>query len=187
MLRFEKNNQPLKSLNKSWPWLLVLGFLLILLGSLAIFAATFTTLISVIFLGAIFLAVGVMTIIDSFSNWKGSALFYHFGFGVLYSLLGLMCLLGPVGAAISLTLLLGVFFIVVGVFRIFFAISLHLPTWGWALFSGLMSLLLGMLILMQWPVSGLFIIGLFVGIDLIFIGWAYVMISLFVRKLVVER
>ena len=65
--------------------------------------------------------------------------------------------------------------------------SLRLPHWGWPLASGILNVLLGLLIWAQWPLSGLWVIGLFVGIELIFSGWMWVMIALALRSFLGAR
>jgi len=90
----------------------------------------------------------------------------------------------PTGvAALSLTLLLGVSLVVQGAFRIAAALATHADGRGWLLISGLASLLLGIFIWSEWPVSGIWVIGLFVGIDLLFYGWWLVSLALSVRHL----
>lgn len=81
-----------------------------------------------------------------------------------------------------MTLLLAAYFTVAGIFRIVDALSLRLPHWGWALANGIITLIFGILVWAQWPVSGLWIIGMFIGIDLIVTGWTQVMLALAVRK-----
>ena len=88
----------------------------------------------------------------------------------------------PVDSALVLTLLLAVYFMVIGIFRIVASLTMRFPNWGWVLFSGIVSFILGVLTKQQWPLSGLWIIGLFIGIDMIFSGWSYVMLSLAARK-----
>jgi uncharacterized membrane protein HdeD (DUF308 family) len=181
---FQQNTQFLSALNNNWRWFLAWGIILVLLGMLAIATAAFTTVISMIFLGFLLFAAGVVIIMDTFHfwwhHWKG--FFTHSLVGVLYALLGLMIMFGPIPAAVSITLILGVIFVIVGVFRIFNAFTLKLPGWGWNVLNGLVTLALGTLIIAQWPVSGLYIIGLFIGIDLLLVGWTYIMISMFARK-----
>jgi uncharacterized membrane protein HdeD (DUF308 family) len=69
-----------------------------------------------------------------------------------------------------------------GVFRIVFALSERFAGWPWVLLNGAVTLMLGFLIYKQWPASGLWVIGLFVGIELIFNGWAWVMLALGLRR-----
>jgi uncharacterized membrane protein HdeD (DUF308 family) len=69
--------------------------------------------------------------------------------------------------------------ILVGIFRVIMAIQHRgLPNWGWPLFSGIISILLGLVIAVRWPVSGLFVIGVFVAIELIIHGWSYLFLAL---------
>jgi uncharacterized membrane protein HdeD (DUF308 family) len=70
-----------------------------------------------------------------------------------------------------------------GVFRIVGSLMYRFPQWGWVLFGGVLNLLLGILIWQQWPFSGFWVIGLFVGIDMIFNGWIWVMLALRLKSL----
>lgn len=176
---FQSNRPTLEDLSRNRNKFLILGVVFMVLGLLAMSFATLTTLISVIFLGILLLISGVMILIDTFQFWRHRGGFYlHLLVGILYALIGIVFLTGPVSASISLTLLLAIFFICIGVFRIINAFSQKLPTWGWSLFNGIITLLLGIFILMGFPETGLFFIGLFVGIDLFICGWTYIMIAI---------
>jgi uncharacterized membrane protein HdeD (DUF308 family) len=96
---------------------------------------------------------------------------------------GFLFLRRPVSTELVMTLLLAALLLVSGVFRIVAALSMRLPYWGWTLASGILNVLLGLLIWAEWPFSGLWVIGLFVGIELIFSGWMWVMIALALRDL----
>lgn len=184
-ISFGFSSEILGDFGKNWGFFLAWGVALTVLGILAISFAAFTTLISVIFLGFLLLFSGVLVIIDAIQFWrgKGSSFFFQLLAGLLYSIVGLLFIFSPMVGSMSLTLLLAVLFMVLGVFRIIYAATHHLPRRGWILFSGIITLLLGILILIQWPASGLFIIGLFVGIDLLFLGINYIMAALVARKL----
>lgn len=170
---------------ENWGWFFAWGLLLLILGLCAISVAAFTTLISVIFLGALILISGIVIIIDSFKFWrgKGGGFILHLIMGILYVVVGAMLIESPILGAISLTLILGVFYLVLGAVRVIYSLSLRTPSWGWSFVSGLIALILGLLILANWPAASLLIIGLFVGIDLLFVGWTYIMVSLFGRSL----
>jgi len=90
----------------------------------------------------------------------------------------------PGASAEVLTLLMGAFFLVAGLFELITPFVVSLPDWGWHALNGLITLLLGILVLAQWPVSGLWVIGLFVGIALIFHGVAWIALALDLRSLV---
>jgi uncharacterized membrane protein HdeD (DUF308 family) len=76
---------------------------------------------------------------------------------------------------------MAMFFIMSGLFQLFGSWAVALPGWGWQALDGIIALVLGLLVLAQWPASGLWVIGLFVGIDLIFYGWAWIALALALR------
>jgi len=84
---------------------------------------------------------------------------------------------------VTLTLLIAMFLIFGGVSRIVVAISFRFPNWIWLLVHGLINLWLGVAIWQEWPFSGLWVIGLFVGIDMIFNGLSLVMLALAAKKI----
>ena len=184
---FTKDLVHLKELKKNWGWFLLLGLILIAIGTFAIATSTFVTIVSMIFLGAALLASGVIQIAYSFWMRKWSAFFVSIFAGILYATVGVMLLIHPEATALSLTLLLGAFYVVGGLVRIIASIMTKFNQWGWALFSGVVKLALGVLILSGWPETGLWIFGLFIGIDLIFFGWFWVLLSLGARNLPVKR
>lgn len=185
MISSEIKSRYLAAFVNNWCWFLLWGILLLILGIIAISYTTATTILSVIVLGVLLLLGGIILIVDSFSFWWGKwgGFFWHLLMGILYLIVGILFIKSPLWASMSLTLMLAILFIIVGLFRIIYSLSVRLPRWGWTLFNGIITLILGVLIYAQWPVSGLYIIGLFVGIDLIFAGWAYIMISLGARSL----
>lgn len=182
LARFDDRHLP--QFGKNANRFLIWGIVLLILGCLAISAATFTTLVTVVFLGFIIFLSGATMAIDTLTFWwnKWGGFFIHGIIAILYMLVGLMLILNPIEGSISLTFLLGVFYIIAGIFRLFFSFALRLPHWGWGFFNGLVSLLLGVLILLNWPEASLFIIGLFVGIDLVVSGIAYIMASLAAKR-----
>ena len=69
-----------------------------------------------------------------------------------------------------------------GLFRIIGSLMYQFPHWGWTLVGGIINLALGIMIWEQWPEASLWVIGLFIGIDLIFTGWTWVMLALSVKR-----
>lgn len=185
MFNVAQNNQTLALINKNWGWFLAWGIFLIILGLAAVSASTFTTLVSVVFLGFLILVSGILVLIDSFTSWWGrwGNFVFHILMGLLYLIVGGMLIKSPLWGAVSLTLLLAILFILLGAFRIVFSLSASFPHWGWSLFNGIITLVLGIFIFLHWPAASLFFIGLFVGIDLIFFGWTYIMLALSVKKM----
>jgi uncharacterized membrane protein HdeD (DUF308 family) len=103
--------------------------------------------------------------------------------GLLYVAAGIDIIYNPVRASEILTLILAGILIAVGVSRIIMAIQIRgaVDGWYWSLLSGLVSILLGGMIIAQWPVSGLWVIGLFVAIELLFNGWSTIFVALAAR------
>lgn len=176
----------LDSIKQHRGWFTLLGICLTLFGLYAIAASVFTTIVSIIFIGTLFFIAGIFMLIDTFKFWlhKGISFFIHLLLSIFYMIFGTVLFLSPLVGAISLTFFLGIFFIVIGIYRSFYALSLKLPKWGWILFNGIITTILGILVLSQWPISGLYAIGLFVGIDITLIGWTYIMLAIFSNDLV---
>lgn len=181
---FPLSNKNLSMIGAHWGWFFLLSIALIILGVVAVGASVFTTLITMVFLGVIITIGGVVLLIDCFKSWwgKGGAFWLHLLLSILYIAAGSMLIENPVLGSMSITFVLGIFYTFVGVSRLVSSVSWKMPHWGWSFFNGLITLILGILILANWPASSLFIIGMFVGIDLIFAGWTYMMISLAAKK-----
>jgi uncharacterized membrane protein HdeD (DUF308 family) len=142
------------------------------------------TLASVLFFGVLILGLGVVQLVHAFTcqGWK-SVLWYVL-IALLYVAAGIDIIANPVRASEILTLVLAGILIAVGVIRIVLALQLR-PTvdgWYWSLLSGVISILLGGMIIGHWPDSGLWVIGLFVAVELLFNGWSYIFIALAARK-----
>ena len=103
--------------------------------------------------------------------------------GVLSIVVGLMFLRAPVGSLVALTLLIACFLMVGGIFKIVAALSYRFGAWGWPLASGVIDLVLGVLIWMELPESALWVIGLYVGINLVFRGVHWIALGLALKAL----
>src|SRR5262249_18633919 len=101
--------------------------------------------------------------------------------GVLHVILGVMMIEQPLRAAEILTLMLAVAFLVAGSLRVIAVLTERFSAWPWVLLNGIVTFVLGVAVCRQWPESSLWVIGVFVGIDLIFNGWSWVMLGLTVR------
>lgn len=104
--------------------------------------------------------------------------------GVLYLVTGVVFLRHPADALAFVTLLLACALMIGGLFRIIGSLMYQFPQWGWTLLGGAINLLLGLYIYSQWPLDSFIILGLFIGIDMIFTGWTWVALALAVRGLV---
>jgi len=173
--------EEMHELRKDWGWILALGIGLALTGVAAISVPLLATVGVVTVIGILMLVAGAAQIVSAFSSAKWSGVFLHIVVGLLYGVTGFFILESPLKGAGGLTLLLAVFFFVSGLFRIVFALRERFPTWGWTLLNGAVTLLLGIIIWRQFPESALWLVGLLVGIDLIFTGWTWIMLAFAVR------
>lgn len=172
---------PFKSIRENWGWFLSFGILLVILGSLAIGAATFTTFLSVFLIGLLLLTGGIAKVIYSFWSKDWGGFFTSLLVGLLYGITGAIFIGKPIQSAAALTLLIGSLFVVSGSFKIVSSFIGRFANWGWLLFSGIISLVLGIMVLAEWPSASLWLIGVFVGIDLIVYGWTWVILSISIR------
>lgn len=172
----------LQEAKKNWGWFLALGLLLIALGIAAICFSFSVTLFSVFLLGVFLLSAGVVQVIQACLARKWNGFFLSLMLGILYLLVGFFCAARPMEAAVSLTLWIAGFCFIVGLFRMIVALIMRFEEWGWLFFSGLITFILGASIYAQWPFSGLWIIGLFVGVDMILSGWSWIRLSLTSQK-----
>ena len=173
----------LAALQSEWWWFLLLGIGLIVLGALALGSAVFASVAAVAFLGLLMLAGGIAQTISAFWAGRWSGFLLTLFVGLLYMVGGVFIISYPIESTIELTLMLAFLFVASGVFRIFASLLLRFPMWGWPLLNGVISVLLGVMILKQWPGSGLWVIGLFIGIELICNGWGWLMLALGLRNL----
>lgn len=173
----------LENLRRKWRWFLALGIALIVLGIIALSVMPAATLATVMILGWLLVFSGVVEAAHGFHVRGWGGMFLHLAGGILGVLIGLLIVTHPVAGALAWTLLFASFFTVIGLFRMVAAIRLKFPNWGWAVFDGTITLLLGILLWADWPWSGLWFVGLSVGISLLLRGWSSVMLALAVRTL----
>lgn len=171
--------EELQQLKKQWLLFLVVGILFAFLGIFAITRAYLPalTIKTTWFFGLLLLAGGVGEIIGSFRAGRWSGTLFHILIGLFYAVVGLLIMDQPENSAVQLTLIIAIFMILGGLFRIVFSLFDRFAGWSWVLLNGIVTLLLGVMIYEQWPESGTWVIGLFLGIELIFSGWGWIMLS----------
>ncbi len=169
-----------------WRLMLFQGVVMIILGILAVAAPVIATITIDIYIGWLFLFSGVIGLIALFSAHDIPAFLWSLITAALSVVLGVLLIWKPVEGALSLTFILTAFFIVEGVFQIATSLAYRnlLPgTWGWMLASGVSDLALVAVIVLGWPASGVWVLGLLVGFNLIMSGWAIVMAGLAGREM----
>ncbi len=173
----------LEALRGEWGWFAALGVALVVLGIIALGSLVVASLATAIFIGAILLAGGVTEMIGAFWCRAWSGFFFHLLASVLSVVVGGLFLAAPVDALFTLTLLLAALLLVGGIFNIVAAMSYRIPGWGLLLLGGIIDVVLGVMIWQGWPATALWVIGLFVAINLVFRGIKWVALGLALRSL----
>jgi uncharacterized membrane protein HdeD (DUF308 family) len=162
--------------------LLFFGIAMIVLGIVAIVASILFTIGTVMLFGGILVAAGIAESIHTFRARHRKQVFLHLLSAIVYLVAGGLILCNPIAGAMSLTLILSAFLCGMGIIRCAFGISHRKETqWGWFLFGGMIDIALGVLIVLGWPVISLWVIGLFVGIEMITYGAACIALSTVIR------
>jgi uncharacterized membrane protein HdeD (DUF308 family) len=170
-------------LRRHWGWLMAVGILSVILGTIGLGMTWMLTLVSVVYFGVLMIVIGGVQILQTFkcAGWKSVVL--HSLIGLLYLAAGIMIVSRPLLASLTLTWMLGFALLAVGVMRIVVGVH-HRGTsgWGGAVLGGIITLLLGLMILARWPSSALWVIGLFLAIELIVNGWTQILVALAARR-----
>jgi len=168
----------------NWGWLLAQGILLVVLGTVGLGLTFFLTLATVFIFGVFLVIGGGVQIFQTFKCKGWGSILWHVLIAVLYVLAGLGIMADPLAASTLLTLLLAGALVGIGLVRLIIAFQVRgLKNWGWPLIGGIAAIILGVMILARWPVSGFWVIGLFVAIEMIFGGWSYIFIALGARAM----
>src|SRR5256886_3536127 len=149
----------------------------------AMVTAGLFAIVAVVFFGWLIIIAGAGVTMHAFWAKRWSGFFLQLFSGLLYLVAGWMLATHGELSAIALTLVIAISFVVQGAFRIGAALSTRIDGWGSLLASGIITLLLGLMIWNEWPLSGVWVIGVFVGIDMFFYGGWVVSFALFVRFL----
>jgi uncharacterized membrane protein HdeD (DUF308 family) len=160
-----------------WGWFLAFGIALLLLGIAAVVRSVTATVATMLFFGWLLIIASAIEIVQALMVGHWAGFFHHLLAAILFGVIGVMLVAKPLISAEALTVVMGVFFLIGGLFRLIASLAVALPGWGWEAVDGIITLVLGGLILAQWPASGLWVIGLFVGIDLIFYGLAWIALA----------
>jgi uncharacterized membrane protein HdeD (DUF308 family) len=173
----------INEVRRSWGWFLALGILLTLLGAFCIAADIFATFATVLVFGWFLLIGGVFALVHAFTVRTWSGFFLHLLSALFRGVTGYLLIRYPAPGAMSLTMLLACFFVVSGLFRTIGSATLKLPRWGWSVFSGLVTVALGVLLLTQLVMTSTWFIGFAVGIDMIFEGVSLSSFAIAIRSL----
>ena len=173
----------LHHLRASWWWFLLLGVLLAICGTIAIIFPVLTSVAAITVLAVVLMVAGVATIVGAFWAGRWSGVLVQLLVGVLYVAAGFVVSEKPLISILMLTIFLAVSFIVMGAFRALAALMIRFPQWGWALLNGVITLLAGVIIYRQLPLDALWVVGLLVGLEMLFNGWTWIMLACELHRL----
>jgi len=157
--------------------LLCEGILFLVLGLIAIIVPVVFTFGFELFIGWLLLIGGAM------QGWRAIKTRHSPGFwaslaaAILAIIVGVLLIARPMEGVITLTILLTLFFLIEGISKIFMAFSMReYANWGWLLFSGLLALAMAAIIYFGWPGTAMWVLGLLVGINMLFFGYSLIIL-----------
>ncbi len=182
----DQTNSVTDELPKKWGWLLALGILMIILGTIGMFVSVWVTLATVLVFGGFALAGGIFQLIQTFKakeeKWAGRL--PHLLIATIYILMGVIIIVDPVAAGLGITLAIAALLIAIGITRVIYAFKCRKQKWRWVLplVFGIIDLILGFIIIVNWPISGVWVISLFVSIEMIMNGWFLTFLAFAVKN-----
>jgi len=165
-------------------WIVALGIVYLIAGFIALGSVVSATVATVFVVGIMMIISGVAEVISAFQLKSWGKFILWVLLGLLYIFAGFVTFENPLLAAAVLTLALGACLVASGIMRIVLAFSMKGGSpWMLVALSGLITLVLGIIILAHWPVASLYILGIFLGVDLVFAGVSWIFLGLGVRKI----
>ncbi|ANK84810.1 MULTISPECIES: HdeD family acid-resistance protein [Rhizobium] len=177
------NETPASQLQSKWIWFVGLGVLLLVCGLIALGNLMLATVVSVYYVGMLMLFGGVTYLVHAFQvrGWD-HVLFWTLS-GLLYVFAGIAAFVNPILTSAALTLFLSLALVIAGVFRTWVGRRMKpAKGWGWIVASGVITALAGFVIALGWPVNSLWVLGLFLAVDLIVQGWTMIAFGLGIRS-----
>lgn len=182
ILRHFRPGPDLASLPK-WGWMLALGVVYLITGFVALGSVAVATVASVLLVGVMMIIAGVAEVINAFQIKTWGKLLLCALLGALYIVAGFVTFENTALGAVVLTLMLGASLVAAGIMRLILAFSMkHATPRFWLAISGVITLLIGLLILVRWPINSVYILGLFLSLDLIVAGASWIGISFGLRR-----
>lgn len=170
-------------LSRSWGWLLGIGIVFVLLGTIGVGMAVALTLVSVLYIGVMIMIGGAAQLIHAYKGRGWKTVLPSTITGGLYLVAGFSVIRNPAAASTLITLILAGTLIVIGIMRVWMAFQMKgSRQWVWPLLGGLASVAIGLMILSHWPISGTWVIGMFLAIDLMVNGWSCIAIAVAARN-----
>lgn len=168
----------MKSINTEKSRFLISGILLTILGIIALRHSVVSTLTSIVILGALLTAAGLVEIFRAFKSQSPTKTFFRFVLGLFYTGAGIFMIVKPGMNALSLTLVLSAILVLSGIVRLVDALMHKTNYRLWRIINGILTIIIGVLVYMQWPYSGLWFLGMVIGIELLLTGLTSLAIAL---------
>jgi len=164
-------------------WIVALGVVYLVAGLVALGSVVAATAASVLVVGVMMIVAGVFEVINAFQVKTWGRFFLWLVLGILYIAAGILAWDNPLLTAAWLTLFLGAALVASGITRIFLAFGMKKGApWVMVALSGLVTLVLGAIILAKWPVSAVYTLGIFLGVDLVFAGATWIGLGFSLKK-----
>jgi uncharacterized membrane protein HdeD (DUF308 family) len=177
------STQAIAPLRAKWGWIVALGVVYLVAGIIALGSVVAATAASVLIVGVMMVVAGVFEVINAFQVKTWGRFLFWLLLGVLYIVAGFVAWDNPFLTAIWLTLILGAALVASGLVRVFLGFNMkHGSPWVWVVVSGLITLVLGVIILVHWPFSAVYTLGIFLGVDLVFAGASWIGLGLGLRN-----
>lgn len=162
---------------------IVTGVILLLLGIAAIAFPLIATLVAETWVALILVMAGVTKLVYAVQTRKQGGFIWKLLLSILYIGTGLVLWLYPLQGLLTLTLVLGVFLLTEGIFEIILSFQLRpMPNWLWVLSNGIITVILGGMIGLEWPLNAPWVIGMLLGISIFFTGISRIMLAVVARS-----
>jgi len=174
------------AIKKGSNWLLIIGIVMVVLGIIGLSMQIALTITSLIFFGFLTVFAGVVQFVQIFSDEGTHNKIWDILLALVYIVAGFMMIQYPAASAAWFTIVIAFVLVIAGIARLLIASRMknnNVQGWGLVIFGGLISILLGGMIFASWPVSGLWVIGMFIAIELLMQGFTLILAALAVRSL----
>jgi len=173
----------LNSMKKASGWSIALGVLMMVAGLIAMVEPGVSGLFIALIVGWSAIFNGFAQIVYGFRTHGGAHVALEIILGIIYIIAGVYLVMHPLGSLLALTLLLACFLLVYGIFALVLAFRMRPHNgWGWVLFDGIITILLGALIWKHWPINSEWVVGTLFGISIFISGVTRLMVSLAIRN-----
>jgi uncharacterized membrane protein HdeD (DUF308 family) len=168
----------LSNARKIWGTLLAVGIALIVLGAAAIIYDVSATIVSIFALGVMIFIAGIIQVLAAFQARGAGHVILFLLVGALELVVGYVLMKDPSVGASAVTLILAVYFMFSGIFRVFYSLWAQFPQYGWAVFSGIVTFALGVMLCTQWPNASDWFLGFAVGLNFLLFGISWTALAL---------